>query len=83
MPIPIEKVEREQPAYQFMFKLEGIHRRASLGCILPYRRPRASRGRFAVILKILVDDLETSKTSQMLDPTINTFFGLLATAQNI
>ena len=42
MPLPIEKVERVQPAYQFICKLEGIHIQASLGCVLPYRRPTLS-----------------------------------------
>ena len=66
MPSPIEKVQRVHLPYQFMCKLEGIHIRASLGCILPYRRPRANRRRFAVILKTLVDNSETSET---LNPT--------------
>ena len=62
MPSPIEKVQRVHLSYQFMCKLEGIYIRASLGCILPSRRPRSSRRRFAVISKTLVDDSETSKT---------------------
>ena len=76
MPLPIEKVQRVQPEYQFMCKLGGIHIRASLICILPYRRPRANRQHFAVILKTLVDDSETSETlvdnsatSETLNPT--------------
>ena len=66
MPSPIENVQRVHLSYEFMCKLEGIHRQASLGCILPYRRPRANCRRFVVILKMLVDDSETSET---LNPT--------------
>ena len=66
MPSPIEKVQRVQPSFQFMCKLERSHIRASRGCILPYRRPRANRRRFALISKTLVDDSETSET---LNPT--------------
>ena len=62
MPLPIEKVQRVHLSCEFMCKLEGSHKRASLACILPYRRPRANRRRFAVILKTLVDDSETSET---------------------
>jgi hypothetical protein len=40
--------------------------RASIASTLPFIRPRANRRRFALILKTLVDDSETSET---LNPT--------------
>ena len=67
MPFPIEKVRRVYLSYQFMCRLQWIHIQASLSCILPYRRPRANRQRFAVISKMLVDDSETSERRNSTD----------------
>ena len=62
-----EKVEEIlQEYHHFMRRLESSHMRASIVSTLPYIRPRANRRRFAVILKTLVDDSETSET---LNPT--------------
>ena len=67
MPLPTEKVEEIILEYHFMCKLESLHfLRARIVCTLPYIRPRANCRRFALILKTLVDDSETSET---LNPT--------------
>ena len=67
MPLHTEKVEEILLEYHhFMCRLEKSLMRASIVSILPYIRPRANRRRFALILKTLVDDSETSET---LNPT--------------
>ena len=67
MPLHSEKVEEILLEYHhFMCRLESSHMRASIGNTLPYIGPRANRRRFALILKTLVDDSETSET---LNPT--------------
>ena len=67
MPLSTEKVEEILLEYHhFMCRLERSHMPASIVGTLPYIRPRANRRRFALILKTLVDDSETSET---LNPT--------------
>ena len=67
MPLSTEKIEEILLEYHhFMCELESSHMRASIVSALPYIRPRANRRRFALILKTLVDDSETSET---LNPT--------------
>ena len=63
MPLRTEKVEEILLEYHhFRCRLESSHVRASIIITLPYIRPRANRRRFALILKTLVDDSETSET---------------------
>ena len=67
MPLPTDKVEEILLEYHhFMCRLERTHMRASIVSTLPYIRPRTNRRRFALILKTLVDD---SETSEKLNPT--------------
>ena len=67
MPLPTDKVEEILLEYhQIMCRLERSHMRESIDSTLPYIRPRANRRRFALILKTLVDD---SETSEALNPT--------------
>ena len=67
MPLRTEREEEILLEYHhFMCRLENSDMRASIVSILPYIRPRANRRRFALILKTLVDDSETSET---LNPT--------------
>jgi hypothetical protein len=67
MPISTEKIEEILPEYHhFMCRLERSHMQASIVSTLSYIRPRANRRGFALILKTLVDDSETSET---LNPT--------------
>ena len=67
MPLRTEKVKEILLEYHhFMCRLESSHMGASIVSILPYIRPQANRQRFALILKTLVDDSETSET---LNPT--------------
>ena len=66
MPLPTEKVKEILQEYHIMCKFERSHMWASIVNTLPYIRPRGNRRRFALILKTLVDDSETSET---LNPT--------------
>ena len=62
MPLCTEKVEEILLKYHhFMCRLESSHMRASIVSTLPYIRPQTNRRRFALILKTLVDDPETSE----------------------
>ena len=62
IPLPTEKVEDILLEYHFMYNLESSDMLASIVCTLPFIRPRANYRGFAMILKTLVDDSDTSET---------------------
>ena len=62
MPSPTEKDKEILLEYHFMCKMESSHMRASIVSTLPFIRPQANRRRFALILKMLVDNSEVSET---------------------
>ena len=66
MPLHTVKAEEILLEYHYMYNFERSHMGANIISTLPYIRPRANRRRFALILKTLVDDSETSET---LNPT--------------
>jgi hypothetical protein len=61
MQLPTEKVEDILLEYHSMHKLESSHMRACFVCTLPFSRPRANCRRFAMILKMLLYDSETTE----------------------